>query len=303
ACRYGSLALVKLLLEAGANLHARDWEGRTPLRLACANDDLKTATFLIEAGADVQSTDNNGKTPLFYTVLRREMACLDVLLSHGADINHRDNRGQTPVFEGSGNRDNFKRFLDKKPDLTISDYSGQTPLFEMSAWSSTSPLNAKLMIGAGVNVAHRNNKGQTFLHVVCSKETYNISDAFLDFVQWVFEQGFDINARDDTGRTPLLEAVRAGEGTLVSVLLQHGADPDAADNQGWTPLSTVIDRDISAYQRSNSLELVRLLLENGADPRKPGPNGEGLLDMAVRLGRDVLLGPLGAAIEKRRLTQ
>ncbi|EFQ34117.1 hypothetical protein CGRA01v4_12182 [Colletotrichum graminicola] len=301
ACERGNLAAVKLLLEAGANFHIRDKRRRTLLHLACSKDDLETASFLIEAGADVQATDTNGQTPLFYTAREQKMYCFDLLLSHGADINHRDNRGQTLVFEVINNwyGDSVKRLLDKKPDLTITDYSGQTPLFEMRTRSSSSPLNAKLMIEAGINVAHSNNKGQTFLHVVCSRGRDDGSDEFLVFVQWAFEHGLYINARDDTGRTPLLEAVQNRDEKLTLLLMQHGADPNAVDDQGWTPLSTVIDRDNSAC----SLELLSLLLENGADPRQPGPNGEGLLDMAVRLGKGELLGPLEAAMEERHIAQ
>ncbi|KAK2029661.1 ankyrin [Colletotrichum zoysiae] len=220
------------------------------------------------------------------------MTCLDVLLSHGADINHRDKRGRTPVFEviNTSNDNVHRKFLDKQPDLTITDYSGQTPLFELNPKLSRYALIAKLIVGAGVDVAQRNNKGQTFLHVAATTP-FVVSDDFLAFVQLVFEQGFDVNARDNTGRTPLLEAAKALNEKLVALLIQHSADLNAADDHGWTPLSTAI--------ASGGLPSTILLLENGADPAKPGPNGEGLVDMAVRLGRDELIEPLKTAMEKR----
>ncbi|WQF77350.1 Putative nucleoside phosphorylase domain, P-loop containing nucleoside triphosphate hydrolase [Colletotrichum destructivum] len=297
ACCNGELGVAEALLKAGANPHAVDKEGATPLHNACEYGPSEIASFLIEAGANVQAANNKGQTPLFYAVERSRMACLDVLLSHGADINHRDNRGRTPLFElvkNNNNSSTFERFLDKQPDVTITDCSGQTALFELKDYHSH---HAKLLVEAGVDVSRMNNKGQTFLHVACS--TYDdLENQYKEFLQGLFEEGFDINARDHTGRTPLLDAVKTKNMDWVPFLSKHGADLDAADNQGWTPLSTAIEVGGLQY-----FELVQLLLESGADARKAGPNGECLLDMAVRLGNDDLLAILKEAIDERSITQ
>ncbi|KAK2052731.1 hypothetical protein LY76DRAFT_609656 [Colletotrichum caudatum] len=295
ACFNGHLAFAEMLVEAGAKLDSRDEYGGTPLHIACNNGDPKTASFLLKVGAEVEATNNNFMTPLLYALLLEEMACLDVLLSHGANINRRDNRGRTPVFDAIRNSGSqyFQRFLEKQPDITITDHSGQTPLFELQTWRSNSILsNAKLLVEAGVDAAHRNNKGQTFLHVN------------FGCVQWVLEQGFDVNARDNTSRTPLLEAVKEGYAKLVTLLIHHGADLDAADDHGWTPLSAAIAcHDDSKFPVLYAMKLAIFLLENGADPGKPGPNGEGLVDMAVRKGIDELIEPLKEAMRKRSMMQ
>ncbi|KAJ0162771.1 Ankyrin-1, partial [Colletotrichum tanaceti] len=295
ACNNRKLVVARALLEAGANLNAVNKEGKTPLHKACRRKDSEAGHFLIEAGANVQAVDHSGKTPLFYSVRKPYMVCLDFLHSHGADINHRDNDGRTPVFEAINNiyGDAFHKFLDSKPDLTITDYRGQTALFELKNWSGS---NGKLLVKAGVDVSQTNNKGQTFLHVACSKFDVFIRNLH-DFLSVVVEQGFDINAQDHTGRTPLLDAVKGANYRWIPLLSQHGADLNAADNQGWTPLSTAVNLERPLY-----LECAQSLLWNGADATKAGPNGESLLDMAVRLGKHDLLPLLNAAMKGRHTT-
>ncbi|TQN67169.1 Vegetative incompatibility protein HET-E-1, partial [Colletotrichum shisoi] len=164
--------------------------------------------------AEVQAEDHSGKTPLFYAARYLQMACLDILLSHGADINHRDDRGRTLLFEALHNRSDrsnaFQRFLDKRPDLTITDRSGQTTLLELRDLDGH---NRKLLVKAGVDGLRRNNNGQTFLHVACST-TLSRPDEFRVLLQAAFEQGYDINTRDYTGRTPLLEAVKGDHASM-----------------------------------------------------------------------------------------
>jgi hypothetical protein len=55
-------------------------------------------------------------------------------------------------------------------------------------------------------------------------------------VRGLLEDGADVNARDGAGRTPLLAAVLAGHADLVELLLKAGADPNLADARGMTPL-------------------------------------------------------------------
>ncbi len=71
-------------------------------------------------------------------------------------------------------------------------------------------------------------------------------------------QPVDINARDDSGRTALMLAVRNGQGSAVDALLAHGADPNVADAMGKTPLETALERAdasiVSALRRAGARE-------------------------------------------------
>jgi Ankyrin repeats (3 copies) len=77
-------------------------------------------------------------------------------------------------------------------------------------------------------------------------------------VKALIAAGANLNARDAQGRTPLLQAADAGRGSIVTLLLKAGADVDASDSNGLTPL-------IAAARLADE-DLARSLLDAGADP-------------------------------------
>lgn len=78
-------------------------------------------------------------------------------------------------------------------------------------------------------------------------------------IEKLLDAGADVNERDEGGRSALHLAVFSGSEELVSLLLARGADPNAQDHKGVTPLNTT--------RSFNGLEgISRLLLSAGADP-------------------------------------
>jgi cytohesin len=85
--------IARLLLEAGAEVNAPNKYGKTPLHKA---DTAEIARLLLEAGAEVNATDNDGETPLH---LARTAEEARLLLEAGAEVNATDNYGDTPLDE------------------------------------------------------------------------------------------------------------------------------------------------------------------------------------------------------------
>jgi len=91
-------------------------------------------------------------------------------------------------------------------------------------------------------------------------------------VQTALENGANPNAKDNTGHTPLHWAAIEGHVDVVRVLLDRGANPNAKNNTGHTPLHN------AAY--FGHVEIVKLLLERGANPRIADNGGHIPLDYA-----------------------
>ncbi|MGD8787012.1 MAG: ankyrin repeat domain-containing protein, partial [Phycisphaerales bacterium] len=95
-----------------------------------------------------------------------------------------------------------------------------------------------------------------------------------DQVRSLLSEGADINARDRIGGTPLHTAVQNRNLELIELLLDEGADIDARNNSGQTPLHLAVN-----YSRQNIAEL---LIEKGADINITTNRRENALTMARR---------------------
>ncbi|KAH7114765.1 hypothetical protein B0J13DRAFT_488099, partial [Dactylonectria estremocensis] len=98
ASYYGHRVVVKLLLEKGAEIEAKDSEhGRTPLSWAAENGHEAIVKLLLEKGADVESKAEYGRTPLWWAAEHGHEAIVKLLLEKGADVQCKDEDSQTPL--------------------------------------------------------------------------------------------------------------------------------------------------------------------------------------------------------------
>lgn len=79
-------------------------------------------------------------------------------------------------------------------------------------------------------------------HHECSEQEIDflfrvIDEGKIEFVRWAMEQGVDPNLESPkSGATLLTEAISALQSAIVELLVQYGADPEFADDEGITPL-------------------------------------------------------------------
>lgn len=90
--------VAELLNQMGADLHVRDFEGKTPLFLAALDGYEKVVKFLIEKGSIINMSSDSGDTPLHEAAIRGHVRIAKLLLQHGANINARRMTGETPLF-------------------------------------------------------------------------------------------------------------------------------------------------------------------------------------------------------------
>jgi hypothetical protein len=130
--------------------------------------------------------------------------------------------------------------------------------------------------GADLNV--RSQDGRNPLHAAARSGKFEVVRILIEY------DPVDINARDEGGSTPLLWA-SAGHnfqgGSVVRLLLEHGADIDLQNESGWTPLHVA--------SNWGALEVVPVLLEHGADVEVKGNGGETALQEAAEEGHDEIV--------------
>ena len=96
------IALVKLLIEAGADVDKKSSHGSTALSYAAKHGYTSCVMALVHAGADVNVTTNQGNTPIFVAAKYGHEACVALLIGAGADVRKCRLNGQTPMNAASG---------------------------------------------------------------------------------------------------------------------------------------------------------------------------------------------------------
>ena len=246
ATRADSVAVAKLLVAYGADVNARTLAGdvpsvrmpsqntgskglginrggvpdrggrgpvqgaKTPLLYATRVGSVEMTRLLLDAGADLEQTDENGIAPLLNTLLNASVGIqkgrthhfgvAQLLIERGANVNAGDWYGETPLWAAV--------------DVRNCDVDGATRDNGVDRAAALDTIAALLEHGAQPNAR--------------TKE-YPPERRFitrLGSLAWV----------NFTGQTPFLRAALAGDVTVMKLLLEHGADPNLATDEGTTPL-------------------------------------------------------------------
>ena len=282
-------AAIAALLDGGADPNVRDSiTGRTPLhRIAWAARTSSTQrlrrvmsilTALLDAGADPNARDDFGQTALYRAVLQSAAAATITLLEAGADPNARGNEGWLPLLTWvvSGTDPAIlTALLDAGADIEARDSAGGTALHaaagstEVGTEVAASAAIAALL-DAGVDANATDDSGITALERV-SARSRGLVTALLEARAGQIVQ--EPNARDTFGYTALHAAARANSQRLIVALLESGAEIDALDDNGYTPLllAAGTQRSPEPLERRNvppatfSPAAIRALAAAGAD--------------------------------------
>jgi hypothetical protein len=128
----GNKTVVKLFLDAGMAVDARDKRGQTALITAAGPwpGYADVICLLIGAGADVNAKDFDGKTALFNSAGMVNSRIMELLLKKGADVNAQTANGWTPLMIAAqaGQANTVKVLLDAGADVTLKNNQGKTAL-------------------------------------------------------------------------------------------------------------------------------------------------------------------------------
>jgi ankyrin repeat protein len=158
-------AVIRLLVEAGPALEARDEYGYTPLMWAAVTTrNAETLRILIEAGADVESRDLEGRRPLFSAaILHGDYEIYRLLLEAGADPNARGDRDWTALTAAAALHSNpglIRLLLEAGADVNVRDVEDLTALM-YAARLTKDPAVVALLLAAGADPKLRDDNGKT----------------------------------------------------------------------------------------------------------------------------------------------
>ena len=278
--RAETAGVVDALLDAGANINALSTFG-TPLLASIRGDSLSEVTRrLLERGADPNARRAGGLTPLRVATLAGP-AVISTLLDAGADPLLGDRNGQTLLhtlarYSTAQGSVTIPLLLDAGVDINLPTDNGETPL-HLAAGQFRNSGNVALLLELGADPGLRTTDGDTPLHSAMSSFRPDSNS-----IATLVAAGADINARNESGRTPVQVAWQRGHTEVVDQLLALGAEPVAGD-EGSGPVDVACDWGDMRFLTVMPIANLRGCLEAGTP-----------LDARGRFG-DVLLTGLAAS--------
>jgi ankyrin repeat protein len=270
----GDLAGSQRLLDAGADPNLASRYDVTPLYLAAATGNADMVRLLIAAGAEPNALSPIGETMLMTAIEVGELAAVEALLDLGARVNERDRHyGQTALmFAARAGRTDIAQVL----IAAGAEIDARTRVGEEPDWILP---NSRPGFSFGVGIIRGGlpaDRGmRPFRRGGMTPLLYAARNGRTAAAELLLDAGADIDGTEANDITPLLMAISNNQMPLATVLIERGASLDSQDWYGRSPLWSAVNvRNLYLHnntfehvvEREPVLDLIRLLLERGADP-------------------------------------
>jgi uncharacterized protein len=279
AAHNGDAELASALIKASADIKARNAYDTTAMREAATAGSTPVLKVLLDAGADAESPSLEGQTSLMVVARTANLEAAQLLIDHGAKVN---------AVETSEGQDALMWAADQHQEAMVrlliahgADVNRHSRVHENDVRVSAEP-----------RVRYQPSGGLTALMLAARDDCQGCAKALV-------QAGTKINAVDPDGVTALLYATMSAHFDLAKDLVQAGADVNRWDWWGRTPLWATVDyntlprggrSDRPSVDQTSGLELIKLLLDKGANPNAQLKLQAPLRAIGPDRGADLLMG-------------
>ena len=247
ASQQGDIDSARLLLAAGADINETTPKNGTALVVAAASGREDFAVFLLENGADPNAADAYGVTALHYAIPRGIAGIDSVSIVfrpfHEVPPNMPKLVKQLLARKANPNVQISKDFppYSRSPYALQMSLAGVTPFLLAAAAADVDLM--RMLLGGGADPHIKSKDRSTALMMAAAvgrvdeRENQQEDANALEAAKLALMLGDDINAANEKGRTALHGAAGIGANTLIQFLFEQGANLNAKDRGGYSPLA------------------------------------------------------------------
>uniref|UniRef100_A0A670YWR6 E3 ubiquitin-protein ligase MIB2 n=1 Tax=Pseudonaja textilis TaxID=8673 RepID=A0A670YWR6_PSETE len=245
----GQVEVVKLLVQAHANVDLWDEEGDTALHYAAFGNQADVARLLVSKGANPNILNTARCTALYVSVNHGFTEVVKALCENNCDVNLPVS--DTPLHYAI--TADFKCIIEALTEVPGIDFTIQNQqgfnLLHHAALKGNKLAIKKILARARQLVDAKKDDGFTALHLAALNNHKEVAEILIK------EGRCDVNLRNNRNQTPLHLAVTQGHVEMVQLLVSEGADVNSEDEDGDTAMHIILERE----------HLVSILVEEQSD--------------------------------------
>lgn len=237
-------AIVRLLVEHGADVNAKG-ERQSVLHLLCSHGDVENIKLVLDKGVNVHAKDFRGATALHYACGAGNFEIIKLLLAKGAKVNAQDNEAATPLHWSTHRPDVIEFLIQSGANVNAETDTRETALSRAAAHGQAKTVallrrhGAKLDIFAACDLHETDEVVRIFLtdprQRLRAEQPYSggallivaIERGYIDIVKALIDNGIKIQADEDGQCETLNRAIRCGRREIVDLLLKKGVTLNA----------------------------------------------------------------------------